>query len=1435
VSGQGATDVGRNGRIVTFYSYKGGTGRSMLLANVGWLLASQGKRVLTIDWDLEAPGLQRYFYPFLKDPDLKWTDGLINFVENYKTLAMTPPPDDQPLPVDWFLPHADIREYAISLQWDFPQGGRLDLVPAGRQDESYSPLVNSFNWEDFYRRLGGSRFLDAAANLMRRDYDYVLLDSRTGVSDTSGICTVKLPDALVVCFTLNYQSINGAAAVADFVYEQRVATDGPLAGTSRRRFNIFPVPMRLEDAQKRKLERRRDYARSRKFARYPIHLHEGSREEYWSQVGVRYDSFYAYEELLVAFGEKQRDINSLLAAAERFTGYLTEGVAIPLGLPQPRREEILRLFEGEAYEEPVVVQEGPAREAENAWSGLTTEQQEVARRVLLRLVRVAGPGEAEHSRLRVPLSDFEEAARDAIELLRRYQVLAVEPEPSAGAIVQIAPTLPPASWPRLQAWIDADRDFLMWRQALRVQAEQWAVARRTVRTESAVSPDEAPSNRLAGPALDAALTWLRSRPGELAAAERQFIEDAARRAEEQRALTSRRSELPARSVATVSRPAAAAQVEAPKGSADVMAAREILRGRRAGAAEILALAKRLKAELAFTFARRVLVRALAEPSLETDRKLRLRVAQECALCTYKDPDLPADERLDRALEILRRADDLATTKNQETLGLAGAVHKRKWEVDNDKEELERALHYYLRGYREDPVNDQGYTGINAAFVLDLLASLESDGLPVATGQSGPADLRRADARRIREDIVTRVGPLAERPENEWLAGAWWFYSTVAEALFGLQQHDRAVEWLVKGRDAVGEVPDWEYQSTLQQLARIALLQSGDVAPTQMDHQPAWLALSSFFRDDAAAVRSAFMGKVGLALSGGGFRAALYHIGVLAKLAEADVLRHVEVLSCVSGGSIVGAHYYLEVRHLLQSKPDAEVTRDDYIDIVRRLEEQFVAGVQRNVRTRVAAELLTNVTMTFSADYSRTLRVGELYESEIFARVEDGEGGQPRWLGGLDIWPVGEQPGFAPKVHNWRRRAKAPILVLNATTLNTGHNWQFTTAWMGEPPGRIETDIDGNEQLRRMYYWEAPEKHRRIRLGHAVAASSCVPGLFEPLAFHDLFPDRVVRLVDGGVSDNQGVSGLLEQDCRVMLVSDGSGQSESQPNPARSVWQVPLRSNAILQARVRDAQYLELVARRRSSQLRALMFVHLKEDLDVDPVDWVDCPDPFQASDDARPPSRQGPLTRYGISKEVQLLLAGIRTDLDSFSDVEARALMVSGYRVTEYDLKYSPDLLSLRPAAHEVAWRFLEVERGMKAAGRQQTHLKRLLAVSGALAFKVWRLSPPLKVLGWLLAAGGLGAIGALAWLLPQLVVVPEITALSLARTLVVAILVWVATHQFGSTVVDLIRWRDTLKRIAGGLLLSTVGCLAARLHLHLFDRLYLAIGSGERFDREGA
>src|SRR6185369_5293034 len=83
------------GRILTFYSYKGGTGRSMHLANVAWILASNGKRVLIVDWDLEAPGLHRYFHPFLLDKELTATDGLIDFFWVFAEAAMTPVSDSE--------------------------------------------------------------------------------------------------------------------------------------------------------------------------------------------------------------------------------------------------------------------------------------------------------------------------------------------------------------------------------------------------------------------------------------------------------------------------------------------------------------------------------------------------------------------------------------------------------------------------------------------------------------------------------------------------------------------------------------------------------------------------------------------------------------------------------------------------------------------------------------------------------------------------------------------------------------------------------------------------------------------------------------------------------------------------------------------------------------------------------------------------------------------------------------------------------------------------------------------------------------------------------------------------------------------------------------------------------------------------------------------
>ena len=304
------------GKIITFYSYKGGTGRSMALANVAWVLASNGKRVLVVDWDLEAPGLHRFFYPFLDDKELTNSEGVIDFVMNCAVQAMTPPKNsDEQLPEDWYIPHADILRHSFALTWDFGPG-TLAFIPAGKQGPGYSKHVTSFNWDNFYKELGGGRFIEAAKEQMKAEYDYVLIDSRTGVSDTSGICTVQLPDILVVCFTLNNQSIEGAAAVAESVSAQRKTKSG--AGIT-----IFPIPMRVEKFEKDKLEMAREFARS-KFESYLTHIEPEEHSLYWGHVEVFYEPFYAYEEILATFGDEPLQPTSLLASIERITSYLTD-------------------------------------------------------------------------------------------------------------------------------------------------------------------------------------------------------------------------------------------------------------------------------------------------------------------------------------------------------------------------------------------------------------------------------------------------------------------------------------------------------------------------------------------------------------------------------------------------------------------------------------------------------------------------------------------------------------------------------------------------------------------------------------------------------------------------------------------------------------------------------------------------------------------------------------------------------------------------------------------------------------------------------------------------------------------------------------------------------------------------------------------------------
>jgi predicted acylesterase/phospholipase RssA len=826
---------------------------------------------------------------------------------------------------------------------------------------------------------------------------------------------------------------------------------------------------------------------------------------------------------------------------------------------------------------------------------------------------------------------------------------------------------------------------------------------------------------------------------------------------------------------------------------------------------VLKVIRELKKELAFGYARKLIIHSIAHPTSKILNNDKIKLNQQLALCTYKDPDLAPAIRLKDAFEIINIDNSLKNSNDQESLGIAGAICKREWELYNKKESLERALIYYQRGYKLCLTHgwdkDRGYNAINVAYVLDKLAYLEKNEAIKANGLSQTAEDRISEALDIRGKITENLPPLLT--EDAWLGKEWWFLLTLAEAYFGLAQYNDAKKWLKKA-NVLEDVPEWQRESSARQLASLLRLQAGcsiaESEPEQKNISEAKAVLCDFLDNDAS-VESVLTGKIGLALSGGGFRASLYHIGVLARLAEQDTLRQIEVISCVSGGSIIGAHYYLEVKNLLETKGDDEIKIQDYIDIVKRIEKEFLAGVKSNIRTRIFTNPIASLKMMFLPSYTRTKRLGELYEDKLFSKVTVNKDKKPLYFNKLTIKPKGEVEDFAPKNHNWKRKAKAPILILNATSINTGHNWQFTATWMGEPPAGIDTEIDANYRLRRLYYPDAPIKLQNIRLGDAVAASSGVPGVFEPLELAGLYPNITVQLVDGGVYDNQGTAGLLDQNCDIMLVSDASGQMSVEDQPKTGVLAVPLRTSSILQTRVRSAQYQELDARLSSGLLSGMMYIHLKKDLNGSSKDWVDSIDPTTVS-------KSKSLTDYGINREYQTAIANIRTDLDSFTNNEAHALMLSGYKMTEH---YCPkDLSPISEDCIKPKWVFKRLESELKKSTCSSELLKQL-KVGKKLGFKVWFLSHVPKVLLLII----LPFIIAPFYLWPSYRLEIEMVEFIITGLSMVASLTFLGLKLFKK-----VPFIKSLKKLVIGSTTLFFGTIIGHTHIQVFDRLFLYIGS---------
>jgi cellulose biosynthesis protein BcsQ len=320
------------GQVITFYSYKGGTGRTMALANVACLLANitrEGGRVLMIDWDLEAPGLHRFFHglftrQFAEAPEsdqaLEAQPGLIDLFTELD-LALRDDTGHTEQHAVSALNSVDFRQFVV--QTDIRS---LDLMKAGRFDDQYSTLVNRFDWEGLYTR--SPTLFSLFAERLADEYQFVLIDSRTGLTDTSGVCTTLMPERLVVVFTPNRQSLTGVLNLV------QSATGYRRASGDLRPLSVFPLPSRIEisEATLRQDWRLGDPARGiegyealfEKAFREAYGLPECHLSTYFDEVQLPHVPRYAFGEEIAVLTERRYDSLSLARHYETFAERLLQ-------------------------------------------------------------------------------------------------------------------------------------------------------------------------------------------------------------------------------------------------------------------------------------------------------------------------------------------------------------------------------------------------------------------------------------------------------------------------------------------------------------------------------------------------------------------------------------------------------------------------------------------------------------------------------------------------------------------------------------------------------------------------------------------------------------------------------------------------------------------------------------------------------------------------------------------------------------------------------------------------------------------------------------------------------------------------------------------------------------------------------------------------------
>lgn len=294
----------------------------MAVANIATLLASWQRKVLVIDWDLEAPGIEHFFFRDDQLAKLKTRPGLVEL------LTKSDPGSDSTAEWESFLIDVPVRRNA-----------RLSLLTAGARTEGYFQNVHRLDVKSFYDDKEGGHTVERLRSDWKAKFDFVLVDSRTGITDIGGICTIQMPDILTLVFTATHQSLYGAVDVA-----KKAAAERQKLPFDRAQMPVFPLPSKFDTQTEHQISRKWlgmfEEAVSPFYDSWlPTDL---KRRDFLQLTKIPYIAFFSFGESLPVLDPGVRDPAGLGYAYETAAGILGNQLQ-NLDLLLQSRDEFIRL------------------------------------------------------------------------------------------------------------------------------------------------------------------------------------------------------------------------------------------------------------------------------------------------------------------------------------------------------------------------------------------------------------------------------------------------------------------------------------------------------------------------------------------------------------------------------------------------------------------------------------------------------------------------------------------------------------------------------------------------------------------------------------------------------------------------------------------------------------------------------------------------------------------------------------------------------------------------------------------------------------------------------------------------------------------------------------------------------------------------------------